>query len=48
MSYAAKINVNDLTDGAYKLEIATDKDRVVKRLNLSSSKMETQRTITVN
>lgn len=48
MSYAAKINVNDLTDGVYKLEIATEKDRVVKRLNLSSSKMETQRTITVN
>ncbi len=48
MSYAAKINVNDLTDGAYKLEISTGKDRVVKRLNLSSSKIETQRSITVN
>lgn len=48
MSYAAKINVKDLTDGAYKLEIATGKDRVVKRLNLSSSKIETERSITVN
>ncbi|MFN8346678.1 MAG: hypothetical protein U0X91_16875 [Spirosomataceae bacterium] len=48
MSYAAKINVNELTDGVYKLEIATDKDRVVKRLNLSSSKTESERKITVN
>jgi hypothetical protein len=48
MSYAAKINVNELTDGVYKLEIATDKDRVVKRLNLSSSKTEAERKITVN
>lgn len=47
MSYAAKINVNELTDGVYKLEIATDKDRVVKRLNLSSSKTEADRKITV-
>jgi hypothetical protein len=47
MSYAAKINVNELTDGVYKLEIATDKDRVVKRLNLSSSKTEAERRITV-
>lgn len=48
MSYAAKINVNELTDGVYRLEIATDKDRVVKRLNLSSSKAETERKITVS
>ena len=48
MSYAAKINVNELTDGVYKLEIATDKDRVVRRLNLFSSKMEIDRRITVN
>jgi|JI6StandDraft_1071083.scaffolds.fasta_scaffold104032_2 hypothetical protein len=47
MSYAAKINVNELTDGVYKLEIATAKDRVVKRLNLSSSKTEADRKITV-
>ena len=47
MSYAAKINVNDLTDGLYKLEIATGKDKVTKRLSVSSSK-EAERNITVN
>lgn len=48
MFYAAKINVDELTDGVYKLEVATDKDRVVKRLNLTSLKSEVERRITVN
>lgn len=48
MSYAAKINVNDLSDGNYQLEISTNNDRVVKRLNLTSSKWEAERKITVN
>jgi hypothetical protein len=48
MSYAAKININDLTDGVYKLEIATNHDRVVKRLNLTSPKSEAERRIILN
>lgn len=47
MSYAAKINVDELRDGAYKLEIATKNDRVIKKLNLSSPKTESERVITV-
>lgn len=48
MSYAAKINVSDLRDGTYKLEITTHRDRVVKRLNLTSPKSEVERRITVS
>ena len=48
MSYAAKINVNYLSDGNYKLEIATNQDRVVKHLHLTSPKSETERVISVN
>ncbi|MEZ4901122.1 MAG: hypothetical protein R2822_04870 [Spirosomataceae bacterium] len=48
MSYAAKINVNELRDGVYQLEVSTQNDRVVKRLNLASSKWDTERKITVN
>jgi len=47
MGYAAKINVSDLTDGAYELEVFTGKTRVVKHLNLSSKKVETARKVTV-
>jgi ribosomal protein S6 len=47
MAYAAKINVSDLTDGNYQLEIVSGKNRVVKQLNLSSKKVEVQRQVTV-
>lgn len=47
MAYAAKINVKDLNDGAYQLEIFSGKDHVVKKLNLTSQKVETQRVVTV-
>ncbi|MFN8346677.1 MAG: hypothetical protein U0X91_16870 [Spirosomataceae bacterium] len=47
MSYAAKINVSDLTDGNYQLEIVSGKNRVVKQLSLSSKKVEVQRQVTV-
>ncbi len=47
MTYAAKINVSDLTDGNYQLEIVSGKNRVVKQLNLSSKKVEVQRQVTV-
>ncbi len=46
-SYAAKIDVKDLNDGVYQLEIFSGKDRVVKKLNLTSQKVETQRVVTV-
>jgi len=45
MTYAAKINVDELNDGSYKLEISSGKDAVVKQLNLSSPKQENQRRI---
>jgi len=48
MSYAAKINVDELADGNYKLEIATLQDRVVKRLHLTSPRTEAERVISVN
>ncbi|MEI7586316.1 hypothetical protein [Runella sp.] len=47
MAYAAKINVSDLTDGNYQLEIVSGKNRVVKQLNLSSKKVEVKRQVTV-
>ena len=47
MSYAAKINVKDLNDGAYQLEISSGKEHVVKKLNLTSKTVETQRLVTV-
>lgn len=47
MAYAAKINVSDLNDGSYQLEIMSGKNRVVKHLNLVSKKVETQRQVTV-
>ncbi len=46
-AYAAKIDVKDLNDGVYQLEISSGKDRVVKKLNLTSQKVETQRVVTV-
>lgn len=46
-AYAAKINVKELNDGAYQLEITSGKDHVVKKLNLTSQKVETQRVVTV-
>lgn len=47
MTYAAKINVSDLNDGTYQLEITSGQNRVVKQLNLSSKKVEVQRQVTV-
>jgi len=47
MQYAVKINVSELADGAYELEIASGQNRVVKHLNLSSKKVEVQRNVTV-
>lgn len=47
MAYAAKINVSDLTDGTYQLEITSGQNRVVKQLNLSSKKVEVQRQVIV-
>jgi hypothetical protein len=47
MTYAAKINVSDLNDGSYQLEITSGTNRVVKQLNLVSKKVETQRQVTV-
>ncbi|MFN3379982.1 T9SS type A sorting domain-containing protein [Runella zeae] len=47
MAYAAKINVNDLADGVYQLEISAGKERVVKQLNLASKKIEVERKVTV-
>lgn len=47
MKYAAKINVNELADGAYQLEIASGNNRVVRNVNLSSKKVEFQRNVTV-
>jgi ribosomal protein S6 len=47
MAYAAKINVSDLNDGSYQLEITSGQNRVVKQLNLVSKKVETQRQVTV-
>ncbi|WP_428666949.1 DUF3244 domain-containing protein [Runella sp.] len=47
MTYAAKFDVKDLTDGAYQLEITSGKEHVVKKLNLTSQKVETQRVVTV-
>jgi endo-beta-N-acetylglucosaminidase D len=46
-NYATKINVSNLEDGVYQLEIASGKNRVVKSLNLSSKKVEVQRKVTV-
>ena len=47
MAYAAKINVSDLTDGTYQLEITSGQNRVVKQLNLPSKKVEVQRQVIV-
>lgn len=47
MAYVAKINVSDLTDGTYQLEITSGQNRVVKQLNLSSKKVEVQRQVIV-
>ncbi|MFN4146677.1 MAG: DUF3244 domain-containing protein [Runella sp.] len=48
MSYAAKINVQNLTDGVYQLEIVSGSDRVVKTLNLTSKTVEVERKVVLN
>lgn len=47
MTYAAKFDVKDLTDGVYQLEITSGKSQIVKKMNLTSQKVETQRVVTV-
>ncbi|MCU0341622.1 MAG: T9SS type A sorting domain-containing protein [Spirosomaceae bacterium] len=47
MSYAAKLDVSDLNDGVYQLEIVSGAERITKKLNLSSKQVEVQRKVTV-
>ena len=47
MSYAAKLNVSELADGAYKIEIVAGKERIVKQLNVSTKTTDVERTITM-
>ena|GEM_PF-609761 len=47
MSYAAKLNLSELADGAYKIEIVAGNDRVVKQLNVSTKTTDVARIVTV-
>ncbi|WP_227687012.1 DUF3244 domain-containing protein [Spirosoma arboris] len=47
--YAVKLNVNDLSDGEYELEIKSSEGSIVKQLNVSSQPVQqTVRTIAMN
>jgi hypothetical protein len=45
--YAAKLRVNDLADGLYKLEISSGNEKITKDVNVSSKKIEVERSVSV-
>lgn len=47
MNYAAKLDVSELNDGTYQLEIISGAERIIKKLNLSSKPIEVQRKVSV-
>ena len=47
MNYAAKLNLSELADGVYKIEIVAGKDRIVKQLNVSTKTTDVERKVTV-
>ena len=47
MDYAAKLDLSNLSDGAYQLEITAGKDKVVKQLNVQTKPVVAERKVTV-
>lgn len=47
MSYSAKLNLSELADGSYQIEIKAGKEQIVKQLNVSTKTSDVERKVTV-
>ncbi len=47
LQYALKMNVSNLSDGTYTLQIASDNQTITKQINLTSERVEVARKVTV-